>query len=591
MRKSVKIALWVVGGILIAAVVALISVDIWASGVANKAIQKSIAKVEGSETVMRVGSIQVGLLSGMVNVQDIYLASDTGTFDTSEPRKQPGMEVYVPNVTFELINYYKLFRYRQLDLHGITVFEPHIVVWLDEKNPEACVPVFPKDTTFDIAKALAGIDLGRVRVQRASGELKSVRTSLHAKADSLSVKVRDLQFTTADMQFAYNDSSYEFSVDKIYLLLPDGSKDLSVSNLRTEDSGPVMLGTTRVRDLFSNTKMAKKAKEPITWIDLTVSELRTSPINPIRKALAKDFTLDSVFVDVHRMHVVSDQRFAPKRPVQTPQKVLMQIPAVFEVGNVHAFVHTINIGLTLNGEQYAKLQLKDITADLKQVTNRKNATWTNYVSAPMGEGRIEASFAMHMNRESEFDTELYGENFDLGVLNPFIRPITGLTFDSHVDRLEACYKGNGSVADGEFLMMYHGLDVAFHKDDQVSVDIIKKYGKTIEGFANNLVPKSNPTAVDPEPRRYKVQWKRDEWKQYPLFIFGPCIMGVVETMLPGLYAHKQIRSTDVKPKTSTATKSTTTSADTKSSAKTTDTKTTTQTDKSTKTKKQTKKAK
>ena len=124
-----------------------------------------------------------------------------------------------------------------------------------------------------------------------------------------------------------------------------------------------------------------------------------------------------------------------------------------------------------------------------------------------------------------------------------------------------------------------------------SVDIIKKYGKTIEGFANNLIPKSNPTAVDPEPRRYKVQWKRDEWKQYPLFIFGPCIMGVVETMLPGLYAHKQIRSTDVKPKTATATKSTTTSADTKSSAKTTDTKTTTQTDKSTKTKKQTKKAK
>lgn len=548
MRKSVKIVIWIVGGILIAAVLALISVDIWASSVANKAIREAIAKVEGSETVMRTGDIHVGLLTGMVHVQDIYLASDTGTFDTSEPRKRPGMEVHVPHLTLELINYYELIRHRHLDLHAISVYNPRIVVWLDEKNPEACLPVFPVDTTFDLSRALSGIDIGRVRVHHASGELVSVSSPLHAKADSLSVKVRDLHLNTADMQFTYNDSIYYLSADQLYLCLPDGSKELSVSNLHTEDSGPISIGTTRLRDLFSNTKMAKKAHEPIVWIDLTLNSLRTSPINPIRKALAQDFTFDSVYADVQRMHVISDERYPLTKPERTPQKVLMSIPATFAVNSVHAFVHTIDVALTLDGEQYGKLQLKDITAQLNQVTNRKNAVWKSLVSAPMGKGHIEATFAMHMNRNSDIDTEIYGEDFELNILNPFIRPIVGLTFESHVDKLEACFNGDHAEANGEFLMMYHGLEVAFHKDQEISIEVIKKFGKTIEGFANNLIPKSNPTAVDIEPRRYKVSWKRDEWKPYPLYVFGPCIMGVVETMLPGLYAHKQIRSTDAKNK-------------------------------------------
>ena len=111
------------------------------------------------------------------------------------------------------------------------------------------------------------------------------------------------------------------------------------------------------------------------------------------------------------------------------------------------------------------------------------------------------------------------------------------------------------VAHTDSLLKYIGAPVVsanlYRHDNNKAVYnpfIIKKFGKTIEGFANNLIPKSNPTAVDIEPRRYKVSWKRDEWKPYPLYVFGPCINGVVETMLPGLYAHKQIRSTDAKSK-------------------------------------------
>jgi len=84
--------------------------------------------------------------------------------------------------------------------------------------------------------------------------------------------------------------------------------------------------------------------------------------------------------------------------------------------------------------------------------------------------------------------------------------------------------------------------------DEVFVPLIDRArfatGKNADFFtsaANSLIPKSNPTAVDIHPRKYEVEWKRDVWSPYPLYLFGPCIDGIKKTMLPGLYVHKQIK--------------------------------------------------
>ena len=541
MRKVTKIALIVVGSVVGAAIIALISVDIWASRVANNTIQYMLSKVDKQGQELRVGDIHVGLLTGMIDVTDIYLATDTDAFDTSLPRKKPGMEVYVPHVTLELVNYYELIRHRRVKVFGVTVHHPHWTVWLDEKHPERCLPVFPKDT-IDISQKLSEISVNRVRLTRATGELKSVRTSLYARTDSLSAEVKDLHFDCSDKVFSYNDSAYALSADNLFLRLPDGSKEMRFRDLETKDSGPVLLGESRIRDLFSNKKMADRAKEPISWIDLTINRLETSPINPIRKAIAQDWTLDSLYVDVRRMHTIRDERYVATKPYPIPQDVLMKIPAKFAVKNVKAYVDEMFIEVTMNGEQYGQLTLNKIDAQLSNVTNRRNALWTNAISAPIGKnGRVRATFAMYMNKEGTFDCEINGTDIELSFLNPFIRPLVGLSFDSHVDKLETTYCGNRIKADGDFLMMYHGLTVTSYPKEKAALREVQKHAKTIENLANSLVPKSNPTAVDPAPRRYMVTWKRDETKPYPLYVFGPCINGVIETMLPGLYAHKQIR--------------------------------------------------
>ena len=217
--------------------------------------------------------------------------------------------------------------------------------------------------------------------------------------------------------------------------MPDGSKDLSACNLYTENGGALTLGKTRLRDLVSSKKMADKVHDQITWIDLSLNRLCTSPVNPIHKALDKDWTLDSIYVDVRRMHAIREGEYPPKSPFPVPQQVLMKIPAKFEVRTVKADVHEVFVELTMTGKQYGKLTLNDISADLNNVSNKKNAVWTNHVSAPIEKGHLEAMLAMHMNQQGLFDCEIHGENFNLGLLNTFIRD-NDLS-DSDIQELES----------------------------------------------------------------------------------------------------------------------------------------------------------
>lgn len=545
MRKPVKIALIVVGSVVAIAIAALVSVDIWASRVANKSIQSWLAGLEDSQLKVSVGEIHVGLLTGTIGIEDIYFATDTGTFDIQQKRKLPGMEVQVPLVTFELVNYYELLRHQNIRMYGITVHEPNAVVWLDEKYPERCLPVFPKDTSLSKANIpLHEIGVNRIRLSRANAKLKSVRTSLLARADSLTAEVHDLMFNLTDTTFAYNDSNFLVKANRLYARLPDGSMDFSVNNLKIKDEEGLKLGKTRIRNIIGIEKMAERAQEPVAWIDVQLRQLQTAPFNPIRKALAQDLTLDSIYADVEQLHVKQDNHIPPKRPYSTPQEFLLKLPVRFEIKSVEALTRHVHIELTLTGDKFGQLELDNINAHLRNVTNRPKAEWRNYVHGKLGDkGHIEAIYTMYMTKEAKFECQMNGHDIELDILNPFMRPLVGITCESHVDKLETHYTGDKTTASGDFLMMFHGMEVAVHKEDDIAIKPIQQHAKTIENLANSLVTKSNPSAVDTAPRRYMVEWKNDPWKPYPLFVFGPCINGAVETLLPGLYVHKQIRET------------------------------------------------
>jgi hypothetical protein len=324
------------------------------------------------------------------------------------------------------------------------------------------------------------------------------------------------------------------------VIIPDGRVAIDTRNIAQIDQGSLSIGTTRIANTMPKMKLGDLVREPVTWIDMTIASVTTCPFNPVRKALAKDMTLKSIEADVAQMNVFRDTRYKPKTPFQTPQQALLAIPVTFTIQHVDASIERIFIELASTEKNIGQLTLQDIHAQVDNVTNRRGATMRLSGGCPVDKGNATAKARLTMDRENTFYSCMHVTNVNVNFMSPFIRPLVGMTADCMIDTLDTEYTGNTTEAKGSFRMLYHGLEIAVHKDDDIPYKIITKNANTFTTLGNSLIPKSNPTVVDIRPRAYEVNWKYDPWQPWPLYLFGPCIDGVKKTFLPGLYVHTQI---------------------------------------------------
>lgn len=540
MKKSTKITLWVVGSFLAVVIVGFLSADIIASHIVKREVRKALENMPGAEA--QVGGIYLNFLTTSAVVKDITFSTNSLTLeDTITGLRAPGLALHIPTLAVWNINYQALMRDQELKINKITLDDPQLLIYLDEKDPASILPTLPKDTTLEKAGTwLQQVGLKKLEINRFSARLKGINSPLFLSVDSLSVSCRDLQYNLADSLFSYNDSVYEVSVRALCAHLPEALFDLEFHDFSTKNQGPLSLGYTRMHHIPTPKQLADMKREPTSWIDMELNSLSTSPLNPIRKVLRQDYTLDAIDVDVKRMHVVRDTRFAPKKPFGTPQDFLLHLPVHFAIHQVNAKARRIDIDMLSTATNCGKMHIKNGSGQLTNITNKAGATWYCRANAPFGkDGKVKALYNIHFDKQATFDIEIHGTDVETHELNSFIRPLVGITSECHIDRLDAVYHGDRHLATGTFCMQYHGLSVHVHKEDKIPYEIVTKYADTFNQLANTLIPKSNPTAVDIVPRKYDVSWKRDEWKPYPLYLFGPCIDGVKMTMLPGLYVHKQ----------------------------------------------------
>ena len=542
MKKSSKIALWVITSFIALFIVLFLSVDIIASTIVRKEVSSAIKNIPDADA--EVGNIYLNLLSGSAIVKDITFSTHSLKVEDSESLyRAPGLAIHIPTLAVWNIDYLALLRHRRLEIFQISLDDMKVTVYLDEKHPESILPTLPKDTTLEKAGLwLQSLNIRHLEVEQFSARLHSTSSPLSLTADTLSFSCHDLAYSFADSLFSYNDSVYSFSLSAAKISLPDGMMDMETHDLSTANQGPLNLGYTRIRNIVSHTKMVELLREQITWIDLELNSVTTSPLNPLRKALAQDYTLDEINADVRCMHVIRDARLAPKVPFGTPQEFLSTIPVIFAIKKVETVTHKLDVELYTTDVNCGKMHLKGpMHATMTNVTNRHGAVWHNRAKAPFGaKGHVEASYDIHMDRKSSFDLSIHGKDLDLEDMNSFIRPLVGITCAIHVNQIDAAYSGDKTKASGSFCMQYHGLDIKVHKEDNIPYKIVTKHADFFTSAANSLLPKSNPTAVDIRPRKYAVEWTRDVWSPYPLYLFGPCIDGIKKTMLPGLYVHKQI---------------------------------------------------
>ena len=533
MKRPTKIALIVLASVLAFGTVVFIGADVFVSRIAMRKVNQALTGLpEGQASC---GLIQVRLFSGTVGIDDIRFDFRGAPVSKRDTTKRPGVSVYVEHIEVGRI-FYSMLLNKELIVSDLHITRPRLELWLDDKHPEHCFPEIPKDTafTFPLQKA----ELFNFHLKNASLALHSVRTKLDLKVDSCSVKLHNLCYDSA---FHYCDSLYAFALEHANVLLPDGMIRIEAHELEQENQGPLKLGYTRIAHTMAKNKLGDIVKEPVTWMDMQVERVETSPFNPIRKALAKDLTLEQIDVVVKQMNIFRDNCHKPKHPFQMPQQFLTQLPVVFSVGQANAQIRGIHIDLASTKTNVGQLDLKNIQANIHNITNHRDAIMQGSGSCPLGEGKANASFEMRMDKQCGFALHLNAKDANVSLLNSLIRPLVGMTADCMIDELDTEYSGDKVQASGTFQMLYHGLQVQVYQEDDIPYKIITRNAKTFTTLGNSLIPKSNPSAVDVFPRAYQVTWKRDEWKAVPLYLFGPCIDGVKKTFLPGLYVHLQTK--------------------------------------------------
>ena len=534
MKRASKITL-IVLGVVVAVVAALfVGADVLVSRFVQKKVDQALANIPGCE--VQCGQIHVFLFSGTAEVDGLsfrYHGQPVSKRDTVGP----GVEVAVDKIVVGRVFYTMLLQKRVL-VSDVRIVRPSVEVWLDDKHPDACFPKIQDKGLEKADKKLVDAEVQRFHLKNANMRLHSLRTKLDVAVDSCSLTAHNLRY---DSVFTYNDSVYSFSLHHAAVMLPDGRMHIETNDIKQEDQGALTIGPTRVNHTMNRRKLGDLVKEPVSWIDLRMENAKTSPFNPIRKAIAKDYTLESIKTVIARMDVYRDNRYKPTHTYPMPQEAILKAKQPFRIGLVNAEIRQLDIAMATTDVNCGEIHLKKIFAAVQNITNQRGATMNIDGSCPVADGIAKAEIAMTMNKSCDFTCHMNVTNADGAFLNSLVRPLVGISFEMTIDELETRYKGNNISADGTFKLLYHGLKVQVHKEDDIPFKIVTKNAATITQLANTLVPKSNPSVVDIRPREYDVEWKRDDWKPFPLYLFGPCIDGLKKTMLPGLNVHKQTK--------------------------------------------------
>ena len=436
--------------------------------------------------------------------------------------------------------FYSLLLDKQIYINDVRIVRPAMELWLDEQHPELSFPQFKDTTLRQGGEWLKRAELDKLHIKNAAFSLHSLSSKLDLAVDTVGLTVHDLVY---DSTFHYNDTMYAFSLGNARVLMPDGMIRLETSGIEHANQGELKVGRTRICHTMPRKRLGDIVREPVTWMDMTIESVTTAPLNPIHKAMNKDFNLDHLSAVVASMDIFRDERYAPKAPFDMPQNILTSLPAVFCIKHVDAGIRKIDIEFASTNVNCGRLKLRDIHTLVDNVTNKRGATMYVNGHCPISKnGHAIAKMNMSMDKSCQWLLDLHATDIDIDYLNTFVRPLVGITADCHLDTLDMHYTGDNQLAKGTFRMLYHGLKVKVHEEDDIPYKIVTKNAKAFTTLANTLLPKSNPTAVDIRPRAYEVEWKRDEWKPFPLYMFGPCIDGVKKTFLPGLYVHKQVKN-------------------------------------------------
>lgn len=486
------------------------------------------------------GEIQLSLLSGSASVNDVQF-SYRGQVENGQTQA-PGCKIRVERIELGRLSYAMLSS-KEVLLSSLTIVRPSVELWLDEEHPELSFPAFPHDTAVHHGPSpIKRAELRKLQIKGASFALHSTCSKLDVKADSCSVALQDIAW---DGKLSFCDSLYRFSLAQADVVIPDGTLRIETQAITNTNGGDLTIGATRIAHTMPKKQLADMVEEPATWIDMRLERVIIDSLNPIRKAMTQDYTVNHITAVVDFMDVFRDERYKPHHIFSMPQQVLMELPVTFDVQCLDAEIKKIHVAFAATNTNIGHLDIAHVHADVEHFTNRRGETLHAAGHCPFGTGQARALFTMTMNEDCAFTMGFHAEGINTSVMDGFIRPLVGMTSDCMIDTLDTHWTGDHSVSNGAFRMLYHGFKMEVHQADDIPYRVITKNAKTFNSIGNSLIPKSNPKSKRHKPNGYQITWKRNATKPTELYLFGPLIDGVKKTFLPGLYVHMRVKDGEI----------------------------------------------
>ncbi len=559
--KAVGITFAVVVGLII---LAWFTADIWLTRSANRQLRAHLSQLEGCK--VDYADLDIRIPSRTVVVKQVLFSSlktDSAGVDSA------GIRLSVDRLTLKGLAIKRLIKKGELVVHNLTISHPVAFIRLADAMQVGKVAEHKVETGTSSPDGTSNLDgtsapdgtsnsdgasnsvsivgksavagyiktlqVRRVSLDNGSFTLSKAGSRFSLSFDSTQLGLRDVGYALDHDSLFYNDSTYHLALRRLRYSSADGTYAASLERLTTDNAEELLLSGLRGYSTVRKTEYADlKGKQPVTWSDVRLQELSTTSVNLFRQFKERRIEIERVSIAGESAHLYRDERYPARQPYGMPLDGLLDMSVPLHVGQLTLTMPVFDVELsTTDLSNVGALQMQGMRVDISNLTNRHGASVGLKGSAKFSQGGA-ASFALDMrvNRAADFSfaadiTGLKGSTF-----NDFLHPLFGLEVEADLKKIQTRYSGDRRKVHGKFCMAYNGLKVHVFKEDAPYVMIARNAG-VINFIAPKIVPSSNPRHPGTEPAAYEVDAERDAMKDFPVYLFGPIIDGVTQTLLPG----------------------------------------------------------
>lgn len=375
------------------------------------------------------------------------------------------------------------------------------------------------------------VRVDRIRIKEGSVALATRKDHTSLRLDSLMLAAYDIRYNLLDSSLTYNDSVYLLQAAHIDYTSADGLFAAAVGSLQTEDAGSIVLtdiagGNTDKKEDHA----VRMGKQEVTWARFRLSEVRTSPVNIIRMALAKEVSLDTVSINAQMTDIYYDTHFPPKEPYPMPQEALLAMKMPLQIKCMNATLGVLHLGMTSDGKHAGYLDLKKTNAHISNISNAPGSTMHTNLTTHIGGSTVHITTDMKMNKRGTLTYQAELANLTGRDLRPLSEPLLGVELNCNFHNITTKCEGDNESMHGTFCMRYDSLSL--HVSDKGPVEELSKFAWLVNSFSSIVLYNRNPRSDHEEPVSFDVSATRDPMQPFPAYFIAVINDGILQTILP-----------------------------------------------------------